>query len=241
MLVVDYAAERGFDLPVRFAALMHDLGKGATPAADWPSHHGHEGLGVKLIEALCKRLKVPNECRELAADDGARARQRQPRRGAAAEYHRHPVRALRRVAQAGALRPDAAGVRMRFPRPRRRRRRFPHQAISAGAAPAGGAGGGARASTPARWPRATPSSRSASRTRCTRRASAPSRPCCASSLAPGRRRRPLRPVQQRRMVGSATPDVSRRKQNVAPRPCIPAILRIDCPPLRRRAPPSRRS
>jgi tRNA nucleotidyltransferase (CCA-adding enzyme) len=66
MLVVDYAAERGFDLPVRFAALMHDLGKGATPPEDWPAHHGHEGLGLKLIEALCKRLKVPNECRELA-------------------------------------------------------------------------------------------------------------------------------------------------------------------------------
>ncbi|MDL2357111.1 MAG: multifunctional CCA addition/repair protein [Pseudomonadota bacterium] len=66
MLVIDYAAERGFALPVRFAALMHDLGKAATPPAAWPSHHGHEGLGAALIEALCKRLKVPNECRELA-------------------------------------------------------------------------------------------------------------------------------------------------------------------------------
>jgi tRNA nucleotidyltransferase (CCA-adding enzyme) len=66
MLVIDYAAERGFELPVRFAALMHDLGKGATPPENWPSHHGHEGLGVRLIEALSKRLKVPNECRELA-------------------------------------------------------------------------------------------------------------------------------------------------------------------------------
>ncbi|WP_426177419.1 multifunctional CCA addition/repair protein [Massilia sp. TWR1-2-2] len=66
MLVIDYAASRGFDLAVRFAALMHDLGKGATPPAAWPSHHGHEGLGLKLIETLCKRLKVPNECRELA-------------------------------------------------------------------------------------------------------------------------------------------------------------------------------
>jgi tRNA nucleotidyltransferase (CCA-adding enzyme) len=66
MLVIDYAAERGFELPVRFAALMHDLGKGATPPAAWPSHHGHEGLGGKLIDALCRRLKVPNDCRELA-------------------------------------------------------------------------------------------------------------------------------------------------------------------------------
>jgi tRNA nucleotidyltransferase (CCA-adding enzyme) len=66
MLVIDYAAERNFELPVRFAALMHDLGKGVTPPAAWPSHHGHEGMGVKLIESLCRRLKVPNDCRELA-------------------------------------------------------------------------------------------------------------------------------------------------------------------------------
>ena len=66
MLVADYAAARGFDLCVRFAALMHDLGKGATAPASWPSHHGHEVLGLPLIEALCKRLKVPNDCRELA-------------------------------------------------------------------------------------------------------------------------------------------------------------------------------
>ena len=65
-LVIDYAAERGFDLCVRFAALMHDLGKGATPADAWPKHHGHEQLGLALIEALCARLKVPNDCRELA-------------------------------------------------------------------------------------------------------------------------------------------------------------------------------
>jgi tRNA nucleotidyltransferase (CCA-adding enzyme) len=66
MLVIDYAAERGVDLPVRFAALMHDLGKGATPPAHWPRHHGHEQLGLALIEAVCARLKVPGECRDLA-------------------------------------------------------------------------------------------------------------------------------------------------------------------------------
>ena len=66
MLVIDHAAARGFDLPVRFAALMHDLGKGVTPAESWPAHHGHEGLGLKLIEQLCRRLKVPNDCRDLA-------------------------------------------------------------------------------------------------------------------------------------------------------------------------------
>jgi tRNA nucleotidyltransferase (CCA-adding enzyme) len=66
MLVIDYAAERGFELPVRFAALMHDLGKGVTPPETWPAHHGHEGMGAKLIGAVCKRLKVPNDCRDLA-------------------------------------------------------------------------------------------------------------------------------------------------------------------------------
>jgi tRNA nucleotidyltransferase (CCA-adding enzyme) len=66
MLVIDYAAERGFELPVRFAALMHDLGKGVTPPESWPAHHGHEGMGAKLIGAACKRLKVPNDCRDLA-------------------------------------------------------------------------------------------------------------------------------------------------------------------------------
>ncbi len=66
MLVIDYAAERGFELPVRFAALMHDLGKGATPEEHWPKHHGHEGMGPKLITALAKRLRVPTDCRDLA-------------------------------------------------------------------------------------------------------------------------------------------------------------------------------
>jgi tRNA nucleotidyltransferase (CCA-adding enzyme) len=66
MLVIDYAAERGFELPVRFAALMHDLGKGATPEQHWPKHHGHEGMGPRLITELSKRLRVPTDCRDLA-------------------------------------------------------------------------------------------------------------------------------------------------------------------------------
>ncbi|MEX2481959.1 MAG: multifunctional CCA addition/repair protein [Gammaproteobacteria bacterium] len=51
---------------VRFAVLVHDLGKGTTPAEVLPSHHGHEERGVTLIEALCARLRVPREHRELA-------------------------------------------------------------------------------------------------------------------------------------------------------------------------------
>jgi tRNA nucleotidyltransferase (CCA-adding enzyme) len=66
MLVVDYAAKHNYGLPIRFAALMHDLGKGTTPPELWPSHHGHEQRGVDLVEAVCQRLKVPAECRDLA-------------------------------------------------------------------------------------------------------------------------------------------------------------------------------
>ena len=66
MQVVDCAAALGRELPVRFACLVHDLGKGVTPSAGWPAHHGHEGLGVKLVEQVCKRLRVPTDCRDLA-------------------------------------------------------------------------------------------------------------------------------------------------------------------------------
>jgi tRNA nucleotidyltransferase (CCA-adding enzyme) len=65
-LVIDYAAGRQYPLPVRFAALTHDLGKGVTPRSQWPKHHGHEARSVELVEALCLRLRVPNDCRDLA-------------------------------------------------------------------------------------------------------------------------------------------------------------------------------
>ena len=54
------------DPMIRFAVLVHDLGKGNTPESEWPSHHGHEGRGVKLIEKLCDRYRIPNKYRELA-------------------------------------------------------------------------------------------------------------------------------------------------------------------------------
>ncbi len=66
MLVVDYAAGRGYDLPIRFSALTHDLGKGTTAADVLPSHIGHEERGVGLVKAMCQRLRVPNDCRDLA-------------------------------------------------------------------------------------------------------------------------------------------------------------------------------
>ena len=64
--VVDQAAARRFPLPVRFAALLHDLGKGATPHAEWPHHHGHEATGAALAEAVSERLRAPADCRDLA-------------------------------------------------------------------------------------------------------------------------------------------------------------------------------
>jgi tRNA nucleotidyltransferase (CCA-adding enzyme) len=66
MLVVDWAGRQGMSLPVRFAALTHDLGKGVTPPELWPKHHGHEARSVDLVRALCERLRVPADCRELA-------------------------------------------------------------------------------------------------------------------------------------------------------------------------------
>lgn len=66
MMVLDYAASQGFALPVRFAALTHDLGKATTPDDILPRHIGHEGRSVDLLRPLCERLRVPNECRDLA-------------------------------------------------------------------------------------------------------------------------------------------------------------------------------
>lgn len=66
MMVVDRAAQLSQDTAVRFAALTHDLGKGATPAEILPSHRGHEARGVLLIDGLCERLRVPKRVRDLA-------------------------------------------------------------------------------------------------------------------------------------------------------------------------------
>ena len=65
MMVVDAAAARDYSLPVRFAALLHDLGKGLTPADILPRHIGHEPRGVAPGEALCQRFRAPTEFRDL--------------------------------------------------------------------------------------------------------------------------------------------------------------------------------
>ncbi len=66
MMVLDQAARLSSDSRVRFAALVHDLGKGTTPQEEWPKHIGHEHRGVALVNALCARLRIPNDYRELA-------------------------------------------------------------------------------------------------------------------------------------------------------------------------------
>lgn len=85
MMVVDRAAALSKDVRVIFAALVHDLGKGVTPVKEWPRHIAHEDRSVKLVKALCKRLRTPNDFRDLAV--------------LVARYHTHCHRAAE-------LRPD---------------------------------------------------------------------------------------------------------------------------------------
>jgi tRNA nucleotidyltransferase (CCA-adding enzyme) len=66
LMVLDQAVVLTGDPRVRFAALVHDLGKAQTPPAEWPSHRGHEERSVALIEGLAARLRIPSEYRELA-------------------------------------------------------------------------------------------------------------------------------------------------------------------------------
>jgi tRNA nucleotidyltransferase (CCA-adding enzyme) len=80
LLALREAVKLGGGVDVRFAVLMHDLGKGQTPADVLPSHHGHEETGVALVEQLCARLRVPNHLRELAV--------------IASRYHTHVHRAM---------------------------------------------------------------------------------------------------------------------------------------------------
>jgi tRNA nucleotidyltransferase (CCA-adding enzyme) len=80
LMALREAVKMGGGVPVRFAVLMHDLGKGATPADKLPSHPGHEDTGVALVEQLAARFRVPNHLRELAI--------------VTARYHTHVHRAL---------------------------------------------------------------------------------------------------------------------------------------------------
>ena len=75
MMVLEQAARLSDEIDVRFAALVHDLGKATTRQSELPRHHGHEARSVKLVNSLSERLPVPRACRELGA--------------LVAEYHAH--------------------------------------------------------------------------------------------------------------------------------------------------------
>jgi tRNA nucleotidyltransferase (CCA-adding enzyme) len=66
LMVLDQAALLSEEPQVRFAALVHDLGKGTTPREQWPGHRGHEERSVSLIDALAQRLRLPGEYRDLS-------------------------------------------------------------------------------------------------------------------------------------------------------------------------------
>ncbi len=66
MMVLEQACLLSEDKQIRFAALVHDLGKGTTPRDEWPKHIAHEARGAKIVLDLCQRLRIPNEYRDLA-------------------------------------------------------------------------------------------------------------------------------------------------------------------------------
>jgi tRNA nucleotidyltransferase (CCA-adding enzyme) len=66
MLCLEQAVLLSAKLEVRFAVLVHDLGKGVTPKQQWPHHYSHEQLGLPVLEKLCQRLRVPNAFKSLA-------------------------------------------------------------------------------------------------------------------------------------------------------------------------------
>lgn len=65
-MVLAQATRLSADVRVRFAALLHDLGKGTTPPTQWPKHQGHEQRSVALVREVCERFRVPNEFRDQA-------------------------------------------------------------------------------------------------------------------------------------------------------------------------------
>lgn len=66
LMVLQQACKLSKDTEVRFAALMHDLGKGETPESEWPRHINHEARGADIVMQVCERLRVPNGYRDLA-------------------------------------------------------------------------------------------------------------------------------------------------------------------------------
>ena len=67
LMSLEQAAKLSDDVTVRYATLVHDVGKAVTEKSKWPRHHGHEKLGIKLQQSIAQRLRVPNEHAQLAA------------------------------------------------------------------------------------------------------------------------------------------------------------------------------
>lgn len=67
LMSLQQAAALSNQAEVRFAALVHDLGKAVTPADNWPHHHAHEQLGLPILEAMCRRMRIPNSFKALAS------------------------------------------------------------------------------------------------------------------------------------------------------------------------------
>lgn len=66
LMVLEQACRLSEASDVRFAALLHDLGKGTTPKEEWPRHIEHEARGAVIVKLVCQRLRIPNEFRDLA-------------------------------------------------------------------------------------------------------------------------------------------------------------------------------
>ncbi|TPQ25068.1 multifunctional CCA addition/repair protein [Methylomonas koyamae] len=80
LMVLEQAVRLSAKAEVRLAALLHDLGKALTPREHWPSHHGHEKKGLRVLERFCERLRVPKPFKSLSMQ--------------VMEYHTHCHRAL---------------------------------------------------------------------------------------------------------------------------------------------------
>jgi len=98
LMVLQQACRLSPEPEVRFAALLHDVGKGLTPAAEWPRHIGHERRGAELVDTLAQRLRIPGDWQQLA-------------RAAAAQHlnchralHLRPVTLLKMLSSLDALR-----------------------------------------------------------------------------------------------------------------------------------------
>ncbi len=135
-LVLQAAAALTGEPRIRFAALMHDLGKGRTPRSQWPRHIGHEESGARLAGEVAERLRVPTDYRDLAVLAARWHVPRASRPRTPATHGAGAPRVLRRIPAAGAIPRAARRLRSGPPRAWRPRGRT----LSAGGSPARGPG-----------------------------------------------------------------------------------------------------